>query len=422
MNETAENGNTSQYDAFLSYNRKDKDAVRGFASRLQDNENLHPFFDDWSLVPGLPLQEQLESALQTSASCVVFIGPSGPSPWQTEEARVVLEDAIENRQIRVIPVLLPGAEEETLKKLPLLRRYPWVDFRDDINSQDSLTRLAAGIRGKAPGRKSSETIAKTSLFVQKSTIELFQQFLSPLDISQLPFDSHITLDQIAKLLKLHYPEKFLAEIKAELSKARSLVYDEKYAGREVEEDERYINYPGWQNEVRELLSDCGYLNFDRLDVVNVGIGNGNENPSFYREFRKLIGVDTSQRSLDRAVKAMPFMQPIHGEAEDLKDIPSDSQDLYLSFRTYQSSYFNISEAAFEAARVLRHRGGAVISVPNVYVDKGKISKGLQKGAGNSLDPHLGWELADRVRRALYQAEFDAWITTGLFEIFVVGQK
>jgi ubiquinone/menaquinone biosynthesis C-methylase UbiE len=412
----------SEFDVFLSHRSADKDIVRKLAIRLQDEAKLRPFFDEWHLIPGQPLQEQLEVALQGSDSCAAFIGPLGLSPWENEEVRVILKSRIQNKNIRVIPVLLPGADEKTIEKLPpLLRRFLWVDFREGLDSEQPLARLVAGIQGKPPGRGLSQTITNTSLFVTRTTSELFQRFV-PFDIRGLQIDSRTPLNNIVRLVTLHNPEMNTEEVKSQLSKARSLVYDTKYAQRGTSEDERYIDYRGWQNQFRQLLFDCGCRDFGRLDVINVGIGNGNENPDFYGEFGTLTGIDISQQSLARAAQEMPFMIPIHGEAEDLKDIKSHSKDLYLSLRTYQSSYLNITEAIFEAARVLRHRGTAIISIPNVYVDKGRISKGLQKSAGTSLDPHFGWELADDIRRALHQAEFDAWITKGQFEIFVVGQS
>jgi SAM-dependent methyltransferase len=415
-------GASTTFDVFLSHRHTDKASVLKLAMRLQDQGRLRPFLDEWQLVPGLPIQEQLEKGLEASDSCAVLIGPSGLSPWETEEVRVVLEARIKSNKIRVIPVLLPGADEKNIETLPpLLRRFLWVDFRSGLESEEPFARLVAGIQGRPPGRASSSTIEKTSLFVTRSTTSLFQQFI-PIDISDLQIDSNQTLGNIAKLLKRRHPSMNIEDIQRCLSEARSKVYDTKYARRETSEDERYVDFRGWQGGLRQLLADIGVRELGRLDVIDVGIGNGNENPDFFSDFKTLTGVDTSRESLDRASRLMPFMKPIHGEAENLEGIATSSYDLYLSLRTYQSSYFDISEATFEAARVLRNRGVAVISVPNVYVDKGKISKGLQKYAGSTLDPHYGWELADRIRRALHQAEFDAWITKGLFEIYIVGER
>jgi hypothetical protein len=414
--------NESKFDVFLSHRSSDKDFVRQIAGRLEDEAQLRPFLDEWHLVPGEPLQEQLEAALQDAQACAVFVGPSGLSPWENEETRVILDSRIKDHNIRVIPVLLPGAKEETIDTLPpLLKRFLWVDFRTGPTSGGPFNRLVAGILGKPPGRNSSESIAKDSLFVTKSTNELLKQFLPP-HLRNIDLNTKSPLHNCAKLLHLHNPETEFSYIERELSNARSLVYDTKYSSRSTKEDERYIDFIGWQNQLRHILYEVGLRDFSRLDVVNVGIGNGNENPDFYSSFRSFTGVDISQKSLDRAIKLQPYMKPLQAAAEDLSDIPTNSKDLYLSLRTYQSSFFNIVDAAFEAARVTRRRGAAVISVPNVYVDKGRVSKGLQRSSSDSLDAHLSWELADRIRRALYQAEFDASIHTGLFEVFVVGQK
>ena len=77
---------STTYDVFLSYNSADKPAVDELARRLAQ-EGIQPWLDTWNLIPGEPLQEALEAALDRCAACVVFIGPSGTGPWQNEEMR-----------------------------------------------------------------------------------------------------------------------------------------------------------------------------------------------------------------------------------------------------------------------------------------------------------------------------------------------
>src|SRR5437588_11368005 len=69
------------YDAFLSYNRHDASAVEDVAGRLTAEGNLRVFLEKWCLIPGEPWQDEIERALDRSATCVVFVGPHGPSPW-----------------------------------------------------------------------------------------------------------------------------------------------------------------------------------------------------------------------------------------------------------------------------------------------------------------------------------------------------
>lgn len=141
------------YDVFLSHSSSDKPLVEALAARLEDDAKLRPFLDKWHLVPGQPWQEELEKAIQQSATCAVFLGPSGLGPWENEEMRTMLSRRVSNKQLRVIPVLLPNANPKDENTLPIfLQRYTWVDFRGGLDDKEAFRRLVAGIQGKAPGR------------------------------------------------------------------------------------------------------------------------------------------------------------------------------------------------------------------------------------------------------------------------------
>lgn len=144
-----------RYDVFLSHSSVDKPAVEEIARRLRD-AGIEPFLDKWHLIPGDPWQEALEEALKQSATCAVFLGPSGMGPWQNEEMRVALDRRTRDRGSRVIPVLLPRARQPK-EEIPLfLARLTWVDFGSGLDDE-ALGRLIAGIRGEAlgPGRKTA---------------------------------------------------------------------------------------------------------------------------------------------------------------------------------------------------------------------------------------------------------------------------
>lgn len=140
------------YDVFLSHNGNDKSVVEWLAVNLTNEVGLKPFLDKWHLVPGEPWQEALEKALDDSSTCAVFLGPQGLGPWENEEMRSALDERVRDKSLRVIPVLLPGADPKDEKTLPrFLRRLTWVDFRAGIDDRDAFRRLVAGIRGEAPG-------------------------------------------------------------------------------------------------------------------------------------------------------------------------------------------------------------------------------------------------------------------------------
>lgn len=153
QNLPAANAPTYKYDVFLSYNSQDRPLIEAVARRLEDEEGLNPFFDKWHLIPGEPVQEALEKALDSSETCAVFVGPNGLGPWENVELRSMLDDRVRNDSIRIIAVLLPGAQPLDKNTLPrFLRLFGWVDFRSGLDDPEGFRRLIAGIRGEAPGR------------------------------------------------------------------------------------------------------------------------------------------------------------------------------------------------------------------------------------------------------------------------------
>ena len=147
----------AEYDVFLSYNSADQGTVEIIAHRLREEANLRPFLDRWHLVPGEPWQEAIEEALEESEAVAMFVGPSGVSPWHNEEMRAGLDRAVRGRDdVRVIPVLLPGADPEALPLFLSGRTY--VDFCPGLDDADAFDRLAAGILGQPPERAEPFTL------------------------------------------------------------------------------------------------------------------------------------------------------------------------------------------------------------------------------------------------------------------------
>jgi TIR domain len=137
-------------DVFLSHSTADKPAVEDLARRLRDKEGIQAWLDKWNLVPGAPWQPAIEEALADSETCAVFIGPSGLSPWQTEEMRVAINRRVTDTQqrFRVIPVLLPELQGAPgpcttcrFRPIPPLRAGRWT-----WNAWGSTYRCAAGWR------------------------------------------------------------------------------------------------------------------------------------------------------------------------------------------------------------------------------------------------------------------------------------
>jgi formylglycine-generating enzyme required for sulfatase activity len=127
------------YAVFLSYNGEDRAAVEEIAVYLTDKASLHPWFDQWALIPGEPWVRNLERGLANSSSCAVFVGKSGQEPWQTPEVEAALCEQMRDPGFRVIPVLLPDAPQQP--KLPIfLAGNTWVDMRAGLDDDQALWR------------------------------------------------------------------------------------------------------------------------------------------------------------------------------------------------------------------------------------------------------------------------------------------
>lgn len=154
----------SKYDVFLSHNSNDKALVEALATRLVDEAGISLFIDKWHLVPGEKWQEALEEALDNSASCAVFLGPYGLGNWESHEMRSALDSHVSGGQMRLIPVLLPGADAKDVTTLPrFIRHLTWVDFSGGIESNEGFRRLVAAIKGEVPGRQSLPELRCVSL-------------------------------------------------------------------------------------------------------------------------------------------------------------------------------------------------------------------------------------------------------------------
>lgn len=131
--------------------------MRELAADLRDL-GLLGWIDEEQLLPGDVVQERLERAIEQAGAIAVCIGPSGIGRWQTVEFHTAYERFIReserdddfgrfrsDRGLRVIPVLLPGAEQ---KQIPaFLKRHLYVDLRASATKRrpEELRKLATAV-------------------------------------------------------------------------------------------------------------------------------------------------------------------------------------------------------------------------------------------------------------------------------------
>ena len=145
---------TDQCDVFLSHSHLDAETVEDIAQRLEDEHGIHPWLDQWVLIPGTPFQPKLARGLAEATTCAVCLGSQTPSGWFEMEIQKAIQRQAEDADFRVIAVLLQGADSEVVYalKTSFLELNTWVDFREGADGERALHLLACGVKGVAPGR------------------------------------------------------------------------------------------------------------------------------------------------------------------------------------------------------------------------------------------------------------------------------
>lgn len=135
----------AQYDVFVSYSKPDEHTVTTLAEALRGS-GLRVWLDIWSLIPGEPWQRSIEEAMTRTRSIAVCVGASGVGTWQQAEIQSLLHSTLSDQLgPRVIPVILPGADPQSLPVF--LRTVVWVDMRKGFSDEIALGRLMSAIEG-----------------------------------------------------------------------------------------------------------------------------------------------------------------------------------------------------------------------------------------------------------------------------------
>lgn len=103
-------------------------------------------------------------------------------------------------------------------------------------------------------------------------------------------------------------------------------------------------------------------------ILNVGVGSGQEALALFSNCTCITFVDIAWAGLERVQAQIPCAHVIVSCANDLSSISNDTFELYVSLRTYNSSFFDIRGAISEAHRVLKPNAAIIISVANGFLN------------------------------------------------------
>ncbi|UCH94784.1 MAG: toll/interleukin-1 receptor domain-containing protein [Candidatus Aminicenantes bacterium] len=135
------------FDVFISHKSDCKPWVRVLAQNLK-TQGYKVFLDEWELIPGKNLVENLFNGLKQSRKGILVVTSGAfESGWVREEYNLMMAQKQEKKDFAIIPVVL----EKEVPDFPFLKSISWVDFSDSHQYRQAFYRLVCAIENKAPG-------------------------------------------------------------------------------------------------------------------------------------------------------------------------------------------------------------------------------------------------------------------------------
>lgn len=191
-----------------------------------------------------------------------------------------------------------------------------------------------------------------------------------------------------------------------VSKAISEAFNSKYGTYSYLEDARSIDL-NWKENFMTIYNRSFTGNLSNVNIVDVGVGSGQEALSLFFNCEHITFIDIARLGLENLKKHIPSSQVIVASADDLSMIPDNSYDLYVSLRTYNSSFFSIKEALLEAQRVLKSQALIIISVANGFLctEQQCIIPGLIISGTEFVDLYRGLDTIRLIQKELLEIGF-----------------
>lgn len=209
--------------------------------------------------------------------------------------------------------------------------------------------------------------------------------------------------QIEKLIQL-IVEKYKFNIE-DASRLVNLVmseaFDEKYATYNYSDDARSLSID-WKNNFLTIYNKLLLSSMENKDILDVGVGSGNEAIALFSGCHNITFVDIAPNGLEKIKKQIPNSNIVVSRAENLATLINNSYDIYISLRTYNSSFFNVKQAISEAHRVLKKDGSIIISIANGFLcpEDQYIIPGLIIPGTEFVDIYRGFDMIKKLSTEL----------------------
>lgn len=215
--------------------------------------------------------------------------------------------------------------------------------------------------------------------------------------------------QIEKLIQLIVEKyKFNIDDASKLvSLAMSEAFDEKYATYNYLDDARSLSVD-WKNNFLKIYNKLLLSSLENKDILDVGVGSGNEAIALFSDCPNITFVDIAPNGLKKIKKQIPKSNIVVSRAEKLVTLINNSYDIYISLRTYNSSFFNVKQAISEAHRVLKKDGIIIISIANGFLspENQYIIPGLLIPGTEFVDIYRGVDIIKKLSTELCNNGFE----------------
>lgn len=184
-------------------------------------------------------------------------------------------------------------------------------------------------------------------------------------ISKEELELNKKVDKLTRLVVEKYNLK-IEDANNLVNTAMSKAFDEKYSTYDYSDDARSLNID-WKNNFLSVYNKLLISSIENKDILDVGVGSGNEAIALFSKCKRITFADIAPNGLKKIKNQIPNSNVVISRAENLSALANNRYDLYISLRTYNSSFFDIEKAISEAYRVLKDDGIIIISIANGFL-------------------------------------------------------